>query len=219
MALSPDEAQLCSGSRNGDLFLWDSATGKRVAKTHVNRNVITAVCWAPVKASPGLVAQTSEDKILRVWDVRTMKAAHTYPRQQYIHTSCDCSADGNLILTSANGQDGHGCYVTVRCLLMVQSIQHSSHCYSTYKYNNCLYRNSRPTPHQGNLARYWEQWWWWWWRWRWWQQQCWYYRSSHVWWCRVVVPLYMAADLLLLGTLTPRLQCIAEHAARCCDGG
>jgi len=111
VAQSPDEAQMCSGSRNGDLFLWDSATARRVSKVHVNRNVITDVCWVPENA--GLVAQTSEDKILRVWDVRTMQAANTYPRQQYIHTSCDCSADGTLVLTSANGQDGHGCYVTV----------------------------------------------------------------------------------------------------------
>lgn len=78
-----DEEHLCSGSRNGDIFLWDSSTAKRTAKAHVNRNVITAVCWTPGDA--GLVAQTSEDKILRLWDVRTMKPAHAYPRQQYIH--------------------------------------------------------------------------------------------------------------------------------------
>lgn len=51
--------------------------------------------------------QTSEDKCLRVWDVRTATAAIEFPKQQYILTDCSAgnkhghSAGANHILTAS----------------------------------------------------------------------------------------------------------------------
>ena len=96
---------LASGARNGDVFIWDVESGKRLRKQHITRNVVTALKWVPTTET---FAQTSEDKILRLWDARTLKVAQEYPRQQYFPCGVDCSKDGNLVLTGSNGFDGHG---------------------------------------------------------------------------------------------------------------
>lgn len=66
---------LASGARNGDVFVWDVAACKRVRQQHVTRNVVTALKWVPTTVT---FAQTSEDKILRLWDSRTLKLAQEY---------------------------------------------------------------------------------------------------------------------------------------------
>ncbi len=46
------------------------------------QNTVTALCGIP---HADVVAQSSEDKILRVWDARNLAVTLAFPRQQYIH--------------------------------------------------------------------------------------------------------------------------------------
>ena len=74
---------LVSGSRDGQLRVWDVARGAMRSECRVAQNTVTALRWIPGSDS---VAQSSEDKTLRVWDVRSgLRAAASFPRQQYIH--------------------------------------------------------------------------------------------------------------------------------------
>ncbi len=75
---------LVSGSRDGQLRVWDVSRGTTTrSETRVSQNTVTALRWIPDSES---VAQSSEDKILRVWDVRTgLRLATSFSRQQYIH--------------------------------------------------------------------------------------------------------------------------------------
>ncbi|EGD72722.1 hypothetical protein PTSG_04450 [Salpingoeca rosetta] len=94
---------LCTGSRDGEVKFWDLATLVNTASLKVHRNVVTAI--APM--GPNLFCQSSEDKSLRVWDVRTGSVAVQFPKQQYILTSCAVAGGGrdnaHLIVTGSSG--------------------------------------------------------------------------------------------------------------------
>jgi WD40 repeat protein len=120
---------LVSGSRDGTLRTWDLATAAMAAEKKTPQNTVTGLCWVPGAAAA--VAQSSEDKVLRVWDVRALAVAMAFPAQQYLHvrarwssraplmpgrrqTCVAAAADGYTLATGANGFNGHGCAVTVR---------------------------------------------------------------------------------------------------------
>eukprot|EP00041_Stephanoeca_diplocostata_P031396 m.977375 g.977375 ORF g.977375 m.977375 type:complete len:361 (-) comp23952_c0_seq1:3552-4634(-) len=108
------QSTLVSGSRDGTLMTWSVDTGVCTNSAHVNRNVVT--CIRAIKRCDGErreFVQASEDKMLRVWDVNSLKIELQLPRQQYIHTSCDATDDGTMLLCGSNGLDGHGCHATL----------------------------------------------------------------------------------------------------------
>ncbi|XP_070581975.1 WD repeat-containing protein 31-like [Ptychodera flava] len=108
--INPDNTLLCTGSRDNYIKLWDVETGICSLQRHISRNLITYVKWISHEES---VAQTSEDKCLRIWDTRTLEESHVFPKKQYIQTCCDVSSDGNYCVTSSNGFDGQGCETTL----------------------------------------------------------------------------------------------------------
>jgi WD40 repeat protein len=107
--------QLFTGSRDCSVILWDLATATVVAKNHIQRNVCTHArsfsAAAPTSDLLHCVAQTSEDRFLRLWDVRTLTVATTFPQQRHILSSCDVSPCGRYIATTSHGINGDGCYV------------------------------------------------------------------------------------------------------------
>lgn len=108
------ESMLVSGSRDGTLKTWNTETGASMRTAHVNRNVITSL-RAITRSDGGCqeFVQASEDKMLRVWDINTLQNVLQLPRQQYIHTSCDATNEGTVLLCGSNGLDGHGCSATL----------------------------------------------------------------------------------------------------------
>ncbi|XP_038046246.1 WD repeat-containing protein 31-like [Patiria miniata] len=102
--------KLCSGSRDNSVRQWDISTGQCINQSIIPRNLVTHIKWIPGES---MLAQTSEDKCLRLWDTRTLTEAHVFPKKQYIQTCCDVSSDGNYCLTSSNGVGGRGCEATL----------------------------------------------------------------------------------------------------------
>lgn len=83
--------QICSGSRDCTLCLWDAATAAKVACCEVSQNVVTFMSAVPAEPA---VLQTSEDLNLRLWDTRVMQAAQMLPQHSNIPVCCDVSPDG-----------------------------------------------------------------------------------------------------------------------------
>uniref|UniRef100_UPI00398E444A WD repeat-containing protein 31 isoform X1 n=2 Tax=Pristiophorus japonicus TaxID=55135 RepID=UPI00398E444A len=110
LAVSPDGLQLCTGSRDNSLCIWDVETGDCLQNCSISRNLVTHICWVPAES---LVIQTSEDKMIRIWDSRELQVTHTFPIKQYIQTHCDASSDGRYCITCSNGFSGEGCEATL----------------------------------------------------------------------------------------------------------
>lgn len=105
--LNEDGNLMFSGSRDNCVRLWDVTRTTSISEKEVSRNLVSCVKWIPTTQFQ--VAQTGEDKILRVWDTRQMQPVISFPAQQYFQTYCDCSSDGQFILTCSNGFNGKGC--------------------------------------------------------------------------------------------------------------
>lgn len=109
--LNEDGTLLFSGSRDNCVRLWDTTKNTSISEKEVSRNLVSCVKWIP--GTQAQVAQTGEDKMVRIWDTRNMQPAFTFPTQQYFQTCCDCSRDGQFILTCSNGFNGKGCEATL----------------------------------------------------------------------------------------------------------
>lgn len=109
--LNEDGTLLFSGSRDNCVRLWDTTKNTSISEKEVSRNLVSCVKWVP--GTQTQVAQTGEDKMLRIWDTRNMQPSFTFPAQQYFQTCCDCSRNGQFILTCSNGFNGKGCEATL----------------------------------------------------------------------------------------------------------
>lgn len=110
IAVDPAGKKLCTGSRDNFVHLWDIETGDCIKQSGKTRNLVTHICWVHGQLA---VAQTSEDKSVRIWDTRTLQESILFPKKQYIQSHCDVSQDGNYVLSSSNGFNGQGCEVTL----------------------------------------------------------------------------------------------------------
>lgn len=109
--LNEDGTLLFSGSRDNCVRLWDTTKNTSISEKEVSRNLVSCVKWIP--GTQTRVAQTGEDKMVRIWDSRNMQPSFTFPAQQYFQTCCDCSRNGQFILTCSNGFNGKGCEATL----------------------------------------------------------------------------------------------------------
>lgn len=101
---------LCSGSRDNTVKLWDVETGACTKTANISRNLVTSVKWA---SDGSIIAQTSEDKELRLWDPSSLEEIYAFPKKQNMLTCCDVSPDGQYCLTGSSGSINIGCELTL----------------------------------------------------------------------------------------------------------
>ena len=72
---------LVSGSRDNSVKVWDINSQSPISSVHIPRNLVTDMKWIQ---GEGCVLQSSEDKTIRIWDVRTCSVAQRMPCKQHI---------------------------------------------------------------------------------------------------------------------------------------
>ncbi|CAO4366527.1 unnamed protein product [Caenorhabditis nigoni] len=106
--VSIDETHFISGSRDYSVKLWDIEKKNCVMSQTVNRNLVTHMAY---NCNNNLVAQTSEDKSVRLWDPRSLAVVMEFPRKRHIQMYCEF--DGvNRLFSCSNGFNHDGCEIT-----------------------------------------------------------------------------------------------------------
>ncbi|GMS84922.1 hypothetical protein PENTCL1PPCAC_7097 [Pristionchus entomophagus] len=105
-----DDGHIFSGSRDTTIRKWDSETGKQMAMNHRSRNLITHMVFnAPTKT----IAQSSEDKSIKLWDERDLALIAEFPKKNNIQTFVEYLPDGMQLLSCSNGFNGDGCEISL----------------------------------------------------------------------------------------------------------
>ncbi|CAF1549711.1 unnamed protein product, partial [Didymodactylos carnosus] len=110
IAVNPDNTTLCSGSRDNTIRFWDTDSGRNLKVLTIGRNLITDIRWS---TDGTWIAQTGEDKEIKIYDARTMTQAVSFPKKQYIQTSCDISHDNRFLISTSNGFNNSGAEVSL----------------------------------------------------------------------------------------------------------
>uniref|UniRef100_A0A1I7U4C5 WD_REPEATS_REGION domain-containing protein n=1 Tax=Caenorhabditis tropicalis TaxID=1561998 RepID=A0A1I7U4C5_9PELO len=101
------ETHFVSGSRDCSVRLWDLQTTQCVRNQTVNRNLVTHMAYNCAK---NLIAQTSEDKSVKIWDPRSLTLVTEFPRKRHIQMFCEF--DGDRLFSCSNGFNNDGCEIT-----------------------------------------------------------------------------------------------------------
>lgn len=98
-AFSPDGQKVTTVSDDGTAQLWETALGQSLATFKADRGAITGAVFSP----DGKWALTTDEAIVKVWDVETGKPLRAINPGDY-YPAAEFSPDGKLIITSAGAQ-------------------------------------------------------------------------------------------------------------------
>ncbi|KJH41878.1 WD domain, G-beta repeat protein [Dictyocaulus viviparus] len=109
------ENTFVSGSRDTTIKIWDVESTKRILRsTQMNRNLVTHITFNAVCK---LIAQSSEDKEVKIWDPRNLELVTQLPRKHHIQMHCEF-IDNNILASSSNGYNCDGCEISIWDLRM-----------------------------------------------------------------------------------------------------
>lgn len=93
MALSPDSRRILTGALNGDVDIWDSATGEHLLSFSGHARVVLGVAWSP---DGRRAVSCSRDRRAVVWDTETGEALTVFTGRDFYWG--DWSPDGDHIV-------------------------------------------------------------------------------------------------------------------------
>ena len=105
IAVSPRDGSIASGSRVGELMLWDSKSGDLRKKFETQDNAISRVRFSPDGSK--LLTTVAEGKpifVQKIWDVESGRVLVTYKGHDNTVGAADISPDQRLVAT-AGGKD------------------------------------------------------------------------------------------------------------------
>lgn len=102
-----------TGGRDTNIMLFDINRKQPVVIRSINRNLVTHITKVP---SIAMIVQTSEDRVMKLYDSRDLTPVFEFPIKNHIQHHCSASNDGNYVLASSGGTNGDGCEITVSCL-------------------------------------------------------------------------------------------------------
>jgi len=105
LAMKPDLAKVMSGSRDGNVIIWDTNTCLLEQQEEIARNIVTDIVWFDSSQA----IQCGEDKTVKLWDCRRLHVVDTFPMKQYFQ-SC-CAVNDTQLVTGSVGGNGRGCQV------------------------------------------------------------------------------------------------------------
>uniref|UniRef100_A0A0K0DHV5 WD_REPEATS_REGION domain-containing protein n=1 Tax=Angiostrongylus cantonensis TaxID=6313 RepID=A0A0K0DHV5_ANGCA len=99
------ENTFVSGSRDTTLKIWDVETTRRALRS-------AQVTHLAFSASYNVIAQSSEDKEVKMWDPRNLELVAQLPRKHHIQLHCEF-IDDTTLASSSSGFNGDGCEISI----------------------------------------------------------------------------------------------------------
>ncbi|KAE9552373.1 hypothetical protein FO519_004418 [Halicephalobus sp. NKZ332] len=105
-----DDNTFVTGGRDTNVMLFDINRKTPLVVKSLNRNLVTHITKVP---GTHLLAQTSEDRTMKLYDSRDLKKIFDFPVKNHIQHHCSASNDGFFVLASGGGTNGDGCEITL----------------------------------------------------------------------------------------------------------
>lgn len=106
-----------SGSRDNTVKIFDISRRDPLLSKTINRNLVTHISRIP---NTNLICQTSEDRVMKLFDTRNLELVHEFPIKAHIQTHCSVSNDGIYAIASSGGSNGDGCEITVSFGILIK---------------------------------------------------------------------------------------------------
>ncbi|MBI3865150.1 MAG: hypothetical protein HY290_25020 [Planctomycetia bacterium] len=74
LAFSSDGRALATGTRTGEIAIWDAATGQQITRLEGHRDIVTDIAFAP---SSDILATGSQDGRIRLWNWKSRELVRT----------------------------------------------------------------------------------------------------------------------------------------------
>uniref|UniRef100_A0A915DTT7 Uncharacterized protein n=1 Tax=Ditylenchus dipsaci TaxID=166011 RepID=A0A915DTT7_9BILA len=102
-----DDSKFVSGSRDGQINIWDMESDFPIRSVYTKHNLVTHVDY---DSSSQMIAQTSEDGHLRLWDTRqaNLQLIHQFPSKGYAQWHTSICPTSNYCLTANGGSSNEG---------------------------------------------------------------------------------------------------------------
>lgn len=122
VAFSPDGQTLATGDGNGDIQIWQVASGQPHLTLPGHRNWVQSVVFSP----NGILASGSDDETIRLWDVQSGQLLHSLSGHTNSVRSLAFSPDGERLASSSTDGTIRLWQVATGKLVKVFSGHHSS---------------------------------------------------------------------------------------------
>jgi WD40 repeat protein len=126
IAIAPDSTYLASGAVDGEVRIWDTATGDLLLNLQAHTREITSLSWSPDGST---LASSTEDRFVKLWDIPSGELLRTIEARLLDYVlEVKFTPDGKRLAIAGP-----------ECLAVLRDIE-SGILYKTYHQRHCLPR-------------------------------------------------------------------------------